>query len=313
MKTFLGSLFGIFRRIQPDLVISYTVKPVVYGSLAAYAARVPKRVSLITGVGYAFTSDTFKAKVTRLVQSVLYKVSLATNQALFFYNRDHLEDFTRLRLISRRSLVQIVNGSGVDIDLFSFVPPPLGSTSFLMIARLLRDKGIFEYVEAARSLRRKYSNVVFRLVGFLDPNPSGITAETVAAWSREGVVEYLGEATDVRPHLAACSVYVLPSYAEGTPRSVLEAMATGRPIVTTDAPGCRETVSTGVNGFLVPPRNPEALARAMERFILEPQLITRFGEASRRIAETKYDAREVASQILAALQLENGAPHIQGA
>jgi glycosyltransferase involved in cell wall biosynthesis len=198
----------------------------------------------------------------------------------------------------------MINGSGVDLGAFRPAALPQGDVSFLLIARLLKDKGIREYVEAARQVRAQYPRTSFHLVGRLDQgNPAGISARELHDWQTEGVVEYLGRLDDVRPAITATSVYVLPSYREGTPRTVLEAMAMGRPIVTTDAPGCRETVRHGVNGYLVPVRDADALAQAMARFVEEPGLIAAMGRESRRIAEEKYDVHKVNRVILQAMRL----------
>jgi glycosyltransferase involved in cell wall biosynthesis len=169
---------------------------------------------------------------------------------------------------------------------------------FLLISRLLGDKGIREYVAAAGEVLRRYRNVVFRLAGNVDTNPNSIQLDEVFQWHRAGVIEYMGQLDDVRTAIADCSVFVLPSYREGTPRAILEAMAMGRPIITTDAPGCRETVTDGDNGLLVPVKAVKELAIAMERFIVEPDLIPRMGARSRIIAVDKYDVHKVNSQML---------------
>jgi glycosyltransferase involved in cell wall biosynthesis len=299
----VASLVGIFRRIRPDTVLSYTVKPVVYASIASYLARVPQRASMITGVGYAFASSTLKARSIRRIQLALYKTGLRANHVIFFHNRDDRKAFTQLGLVPTHAQVAIVNGSGVDVDHYGFVPPPTGKPSFLLIARLLGDKGIREYVAAARWLRARKVDVSIQLLGPFDPNPAGIRRDELDAWVRDGLLTYLGETVDVRPFLAKASVFVLPSYHEGTPRSVLEAMATGRAIITTDVPGCRETVIDGENGFLVPVKNGERLGEAMLRFVVDPALVQSFGERSRRIAEDRYDARLVATAMIEALGL----------
>jgi glycosyltransferase involved in cell wall biosynthesis len=198
-----------------------------------------------------------------------------------------------------------VNGSGVDLDFFGVKPLPKAPSIFLLVARLLRDKGIAEYVDAARLLKGKYPTARFHLVGPLDPNPAAISRAQIDNWSREGVIDYFGSTTDVRPYIAGATVYVLPSYREGTPRSVLEAMSMGRPVVTTDVPGCRETVRHQYNGFLVPPRNSTALADAMKRFMNNPELAAAMGRNSRAIAEQKYDVRKVNAEILRHIGLSN--------
>lgn len=288
--------------IRPDVLLAYTVKPVIYASLAARTAGVPSRNAIITGLGYAFGASNLKQRLVGGLVHVLYRAALSGARTVFFQNPDDLDLFLKRGLVRRHKTV-LLNGSGVDLDHYKVSSPPSGPTTFLLIARLLNDKGIIEYVEAARRIKRERSDARFQLVGPFDPNPSGIDRAQVNAWEREGVVEYLGRSRDVRPHLANCHVYVLPSYREGTPRSVLEAMSTGRPIITTDAPGCRETVVEGSNGFLVPIRDPEALAGAMRRFLDDPALPARMGIASRRLAEAKYDVHKVNAVILDELGL----------
>jgi glycosyltransferase involved in cell wall biosynthesis len=196
----------------------------------------------------------------------------------------------------------VVNGSGVELQRFSPVPLP-GSSTFLLIARFLVDKGIREYVEAAQQVRRNNPRARFLLVGWHDDNPSSLGDEEVNGWVELGIIEYLGRLDDVRPAIAQADVYVLPSYREGTPRTVLEAMAMGRPIITTDVPGCRQTVVEGRNGFLVPPRDASALAQAMNRFIQDGGLAARMGHESRRLAEERFDAEIVARAVVDAAQL----------
>lgn len=302
----LGLLFALvvlFREIRPDIVLSYTIKPVIYGSLAGRLAGVPAIYSMITGLGYTFGGEAFSRRILRAVATRLFRLSLRGNRAVFFQNPDDRAVFHGLGLLRSPEQAVLINGSGVDLDLFPPVPLP-ESISFLMIARLLVEKGAREYAEAARLIRARHPEVRFRLVGPFDPNPSALREEEVRAWVREGLLEYLGPLDDVRPAIAQSSVYVLPSYyREGTPRTVLEAMAMGRPAVTTDAPGCRETVQDGVNGYLVPPRDGPSLARALERFIENPALIKRMGRQSRRIAAERYDVHKVNRVILQAMSL----------
>jgi glycosyltransferase involved in cell wall biosynthesis len=291
------------RSINPDTVFSYAIKPVIYGSLAAWMAGVSNIYSMITGLGYLFTGESPRQiAISRMVHP-LYRAALSKNKAVFFQNPDDLELFRRLRLTSEKQTQVVINGSGVNVSHFAYSPPPVEPLSFLLIARLIWDKGLREYVEAARNLKKRYPHVSFRLLGPYDTNPTAISRSEVVAWETEGI-EYLGETRDVRPYLAASSVFVLPSYREGTPRSVLEAMSMGRPVITTDAPGCRETVQDGVNGFLVPVKDATATEKAMEQFILRPHLIVEFGAQSRRIAEEKYDVRKVNRVILRIMGIE---------
>jgi len=293
----------LFARLKPDVAFVYAVKPVIYGAMAARLAGTGGVYAMITGLGYVFTGDSLPQRLLRNLTKPLYRLALKNCRKVFFQNHDDLEAFVKLELVDEKKAV-LVNGSGVNLQEFRYSAPLTSPFSFLLIARLIRDKGIVEYAEAARLLKKRHPAVRFRLLGPYDPNPAAISPSAIEAWVREGTIEYLGETSDVRPYLAQASVYVLPSYREGTPRSVLEAMAMGRPIITTDVPGCRETVRQGINGFMVPARDPAALAAAMERFILEPALVEKMGLESRKIAEEKYDVREVNRVMLEAMGLE---------
>lgn len=216
----------------------------------------------------------------------------------FFQNPDDLNLFKKLGILKPNIPATVVNGSGVDINNFNIIPFPTYSSgvikpSFLLIARLLKDKGLIEYIEAARIIKSRYPETEFHLVGYIDENPAAITQSQLDEWVESGVVNYWGRLNDVRPAIAASSVYVLPSYREGTSRSVLEAMAMGRPIITTDAPGCRETVVDSRNGFLVPIKTVNELANAMEQFIKNPELIKNMGKASRKLTEERFDVNKV--------------------
>jgi glycosyltransferase involved in cell wall biosynthesis len=292
----------LFRRLRPDAYLGYTAKPVIYGILAAWLVGVPRRVAMITGLGYGFQGDSRRAFL-RAVVANLYRAALRRATNVIFQNPDDLRTFQSLALLSPHSKVSVVNGSGVDLAKFKPHPLPEGPLVFLMIARLLGDKGVREYVSAARLLAQEHSGVRFLLVGPRDPGPDAIPAAELAQWVSEGIIDYLGEQRDVRPFLAACSVYVLPSYREGTPRSVLEAMATGRPVITTDAPGCRQTVMEGKNGMLVPVRDAQALADAMMALAADTAKREAMGAASRSFAESLYDVRKVNAQMLSIMGL----------
>jgi glycosyltransferase involved in cell wall biosynthesis len=306
----LRALVAIYREIQPDLVLSYTIKPVIYGSLAARIANVPHVCSMVTGLGYSFGTATWKQRALNPVVRRLFRAALARNAVVFFQNPDDLALFVDQRLATARQAV-LVNGSGVDLQHYATAPLP-NVPSFLLITRLLWEKGVGEYVEAARRLKARYPAASFRLLGPLDPNPAAISRAQLDAWCREGVIEYLGATSDVRPAIAAASVFVLPSaYREGTPRTLLEAMAMGRPVITTDAPGCRETVVRGENGFdngfLVPVKDSSALADAMESFLREPHRVPVMGARSREIAEEKYDVHLVNGVMVRAMGLDSAA------
>lgn len=296
--TFLAFV-RVLREIQPDIVLGYTIKPVIYGTLAARFAKVPKRYALITGLGYAFTGEALgKRKLVQGLARGLYKQALRRTNLVFFQNPDDEALFRRLRLVPRSVRTTVVNGSGIDTASFFVAPLPAGSPRFLLIARLLGDKGVREYVRAAAVIRAQYPDVQCSLVGGLDPNPDSVPQAELDEWITAGDIDYLGQLDDVRPAITDASVYVLPSYREGTPRTVLEAMAMGRAIITTDAPGCRETVVDGDNGFLVPVKSVDALVEAMTRFIEEPELAARMGKRSREIAVEKYDVHKVNAVML---------------
>jgi glycosyltransferase involved in cell wall biosynthesis len=263
---------------------------------------IPKHFSMITGLGHVFTGRNWKARTLVPLVRSMYRLALRSNDRLFFQNPDDRALFERLKLIRRPDQAVLINGSGIDLEAFrpARLPP---TVSFLLLARLYAEKGIHEYVEAARTLKARYPGTVFRVAGRIDNHPTAISERELQSWVKEGVIEHLGWLDDVRPAIAASSVYVLPSYREGTPFSVLEAMAMGRPIVTTDVPGCRETVQDGMNGYLVPARNVPALVAALERLIVQPGLIAAMGQESRRIAVEKYDVHKVNAVILEGMGL----------
>ena len=291
------ALYRLMQDVRPDIVLSYTAKPVIYGSLVARFAGVPAVFSMITGLGYGLAGDGVKAILIGALLRRLYRTGLKKSRAVFFQNPDDERLFRELGLLRRSTRSVLINGSGVDLEAFRPVPfPP--EISFLMIARLLSLKGVHDYAKAAQIVRARHPDVPFRLVGWIDDTPDAIREQDLRSWVDGGTLEFLGKLDDVRPALAAASVYVLPSHREGTPRTVLEAMAMGRPIVTTDSPGCRETVRHGRNGFLVAVGDAPALATALERFILSPWLIEEMGGESRRIAVEKYDVHRVNDIIL---------------
>jgi glycosyltransferase involved in cell wall biosynthesis len=307
----LVRLARLFRRLSPDAVIGYFIKPVIYGSLAAKLARVPRRFALIAGLGYVFTDsglpDSWKRKALRLAVSSLYRLALSLCDRVFFLNRDDRDAFLNAGRV-RDDKVVLLPSEGIDLDRFLPAPPVTSPIRFLLIARLLREKGLVEFADAARIVRARHPDAEFHLVGGADPNPGALSLDLVEGWVREGVLEWKGEIADVRPAIAMSSVYVLPSYREGKPISTQEAMAMARPIITTDVPGCRDTVEEGVNGFLVPVRDSRALAEAMIRFVEEPGLIPVMGKQSRRIAERDFNIVAINETIVAAIDLDHWAP-----
>lgn len=301
MLTFVR-LILLIRRICPDEMLCYTVKPVIWGSFASRLLRVKRQYSLITGVGYALAQGQGNLKY-RLVQGIvkkLYNFALRHNHKVFFQNQDDLKLFQNLGIISCNSPAIVVNGSGVNLNKFSPTPLP-EKTTFVFVGRLLFDKGIREFVQACRVLKRKYPEVSFKVAGGLDVNPESATEEEINSWNADGILEYLGEVKDIKMVLADSSAIVLPSYREGVPRSVLEAMAMGRAVITTDAPGCKETVIDGINGYLVAPRSSESLMFAMEKVIKQPSLLITMGSESLKLANEKFDVKKVNKAMLDAM------------
>lgn len=305
----LESFFNLFlhlRRIRPDVSLAYTIKPVIYGTFAAWLAKVPKRYALITGLGYIFIfsdkKDTLRFRFLRGVGQRLYQLALSKASIIFFQNKDDFNEFVEGRIVAKNKAF-LLGPTGVDLKYFCPTPPFEEPITFLMAGRLLREKGVIEFVHAARRVKRKYPDTRFVLLGGVDANPGSIKEEDVKAWLAEKIIEWPGHVSDVRPWIARASVFVLPSYREGVPRSVQEAMAMGRPVITTDVPGCREAVITGVNGFVVPPLNVGALVSAMENFINEPSLIEKMGRESRRLAEERFDVHKINKILLDAMEL----------
>lgn len=293
-------LVRLMRREKPKYFLGYTVKPVIYGLLAARIAGVEHRTALITGLGSAFNTESSQPPgVLQRIVTLLYRVALGGATRVVFQNPDDRNLFVRLGLVDANRTA-VVNGSGVPLDEFVQRPlPALDQCHFLFIGRLNRDKGVHEFIEAARSVKARYPHAVFHIVGWIDSNPSSISQEELDRWIAEGLIVYHGRLDSVQEQLAASHVFVLPSrQGEGTPRSILEAMAIGRAVITTDAPGCRETVVNGDNGFLVPVRSPASLTTAMTQFLEKPSLITGMGQRSREIAEEKYDVEKVNAQML---------------
>lgn len=301
--TLIFKLKKIIEEIKPDVVFSYTIKPVVYGSLGAKLAGVKHIYSMVTGLGHAFMGTTFKQKLVGLIAKTLYKVALLNNEKVIFQNQDDINEFDRLHLVNAKKC-ELVSGSGVDITKFKQAPLP-EQPVFLMICRLLREKGVVEYLEAARQIKKKHPEAICKLVGPFDKNPSSLKEDELQPYIKDGSIEYLGEMSDVREAIKDARVYVLPSYREGTPRTVLEAMAMGRAILTTHAPGCKETVKEGINGYMVPVKDIKALVDKMEWFIEHSLETKQMGQASLDYCEQKYDVNKVNQDMLNIMKINN--------
>lgn len=296
-------LVRLLDRLKPDVTLAYFVKPVIYGSIAARIAGVPRRFAMVEGLGFVFASavnaPTFKRRLLRHLVLWLYKLGMSCAHRVIFLNPDDRAELVSAGVVPE-SKTYLLGGIGVDLDMWPMSPPVFEPVTFLMVARLLREKGVEEYAEAARLVKLRYPRARFILLGGIDDNPGSITATEVRAWVDDGRLEWHGHVS-VQPWLRQTSVYVLPSYREGVPVSTQEALAMGRPVITTDVPGCRETVVEGLNGYLVPPRDPRALADKMCIFIQQPALIERMGRESRRLAEERFDVHKVNRRLMGVL------------
>lgn len=294
----LRELRRALKEIHPDVVLAYTIKPVIWGAIAARSCPETRFFALITGLGYAFAGGTLKRRLLSNLVIRLYRFALRRAEAVIFQNSDSRDLFVSKKIVPAGKC-QVVNGSGVNLADFQYQPLPGKPPRFLLVARLLGEKGIREYAGAAKIVNRKYPDAIFELVGPVDPSPDGIRLDEIQTWDENGIVKYLGQTDDVRPFISACHVFVLPTfYMEGIPRTILESLSVGRPILTTDAPGCRETIAPGVNGFLVPTKDVEALAERMIWFIENPDQWQAMGDASRKLAEQKFDVHKVNAEML---------------
>lgn len=290
----LFQLIRVMRSVRPHYVLGYTIKPVVWGSISAFFCKVPVCCSLITGLGYMFSEEdrSLKRKMLTNLAKTLYKIALKNNKHIFFQNPDDQRLFIESKILDRSALSTVLKGSGVNLSIFQPTNQPEEAV-FLMVSRLLADKGVREFLTASSIVKKEFPKAIFKLVGPFDENPESISELTLKSWVDGGSVEYLGVLDDVRGALAGASVFVLPSYREGTPRSTLEAMAMGRAIITTDAPGCRETVNNLVNGILVPVKSVEGLVEAMRTLILDPSLRVYMGHRSIERARKEFDVVKV--------------------
>lgn len=300
LKT-LKDLNKILKEEKPQKIFCYQAKTIIYTCLAARINKIKEVYSLIAGLGTIFRASTLKSRVVRQIMIAEYKIALKNSKHIIFQNNDDLLTFLNTKIVEADKC-SIINGSGVDTDRFSVLPLP-NTISFLMISRLIKDKGIFEYLEACRTIKNEFPNVRCLLVGPFDTNPSAIKPYELQPYIDSGIIEYFGEQDDVRPYIEQASVFVLPSYHEGTPKTVLECMACGRAIITTDAPGCRETVTDGLNGYLVETHSVNAVAEKMKNFIINPTFVSEMGYRGRKIAEEKYDVKKVNSDIIKIMNL----------
>lgn len=290
----LWALVKLFRRVRPCVVHLVTIKPVLYGGIAARIARVPGMVAAISGLGFVFLSNTIKMRLVRFVVSRLYRVALGhPNSRVIFQNENDRDLLKSLGAVKDEQVVMI-RGAGVDLNEYRVVPESEPPVTAMMVARLLRDKGVMEFVEAAKLLHAQGVPVRMRLVGGVDSgNPASATQDQVDAWQRAGDVEALGERNDIAALYADAHIAVLPSYREGLPKALIEAAACGRAVVTTDVPGCRDAIVPDKTGLLVPVRDARALADAIARLAGDAQLRRSMGQAGRAWAEREFNIEDV--------------------
>ncbi len=285
-------VYKIYKKFQPNIIHQVAQKPVLYGTIAARLAGMKSIVNALGGMGYIFTSSSRKAKILRKIITTLWAFLLNTpRQKLILQNPT---DFNNFKNILPETQLRLISGSGIDLHAFPYTPEPGMPIKVLMVSRLLWDKGIAEYVQAACSLKPHYPNVHFQIAGEIDPeNPNSLTSKDLEKTLANTAIECLGPRKDIANLYQKSHIAVLPSYREGLPKSLLEACSTGRPIVTTNVPGCRDVVKNDKNGFVVPVRNFSALAEAIEKLILDPNMRKRFGKQGRARAESEFSDHSI--------------------
>jgi len=295
--------------IKPDIVLSYFVKPVIYGTVAARLANIPIRIAMLEGLGYVHTASQngygFKKRILQIVQGVLFTISFKFATRIVFLNPDDPNDLSKMTLFSK-SKVEVVGGIGLELLDYPYSKPDMNNPiRFIFVARLLAEKGIYQLIEAIKLVQEKYPSTELVVLGDLDEdNPAGLTKKNLDDLIKQEIIIYPGQVANVNEWLSSSHVFVLPSYREGVPRSTQEAMAVGRPIITTDVPGCRETVVDGKNGFLVPAFDVEKLAEKMIFFIEYPDQIEPMGIAGHRMAEERFDVHKVNVKMLEIMGLK---------
>lgn len=299
----IASLYRLCKNIKPDLVHLVTIKPVLYGGIAARLTGVKAVVAAVSGLGTAFIAQSIAARVRKFVVSILYRAAFShKNIIVIFQNPDDRDTLLNLGVISK-SQVRIIRGSGVDTDQYIFAPEPVGKPVVVMAARLLKDKGVFEFIEASRILHTRGVDVAMRLIGSPDPgNITSVTEEELSTWCNEGVIESLGYREDIAVQYAAANIVCLPSYREGLPKGLVEAAACGRAVVTTDVPGCRDAIEPGITGLLVPVKDAKALADAIQSLIESPERRLQMGLAGRELARNFFAIEKIVQQHMSIYQ-----------
>lgn len=285
---YLKRLKMVMKEEKPDLVFSYTIKPVIYGSIAAKAAKVKNICAMVTGLGRVYTSNGLKTKLIRIITKHLYKKAFKSCNTVIFQNSDDLKTFVESKYLPSEK-GKLVNGSGVNMSRFKQTPLP-EKLSFLMVGRIIKEKGVFEYCEAAKLVKEKHPEVRFVLLGGFDNSIGAIKPEDIHSYINEGIVEFPGETKDPVSYYQQSTVFVLPSYyREGLPRTILEAMSCGRPVITTNWPGCKEPIQDGLNGFIVEIKNPSQLAEKMLAIINNQQLLEKMATNAFITCKTRFE------------------------
>jgi len=314
----LSDLYSIFqlinkiKEIQPDIVFSYSTKPIIYATLAAYKTNVPYIYGMIEGLGSPFTihkhGQSLKTKFIRFVQISLYRLAFPYLDKIIFLNRDDPKDLVhRYNLPHKNNAIEVLGPIGLNLQEYAYTKwDTEKNLSFIFIARLIAEKGIFEYLEAARIVKEKYPDITFKIIGGLDPeNPTGLKQEQLNQLIKTGIIEYAGFVKDVDQRIRESAVFVLPSYyREGVPRSTQEAMAIGRPVITTDVPGCNETVVEGVTDFLIPKGDVNALVKKMIYFIEYPEQVNKMGYQGFLYAKKNFNADHINHRLLQILKMD---------
>lgn len=298
---YLFKLSFFIKKIKPDKILAYTVKPIIYGSIANKISNGNNFYSMMTGSGYVFISKSFKAKILNFIVKNLYRIAFNYSKKIIFFNNDDLKDFVNKKIVSKEKCF-LVNGSGVNLEKFYPLPYPERVT-FFMLSRLLKSKGVIQYLKACEKIKMKYQDVRCILLGKIENMPDAIPENEIMHFVNNNTIELFGETDNVLDYYKQSSVYVLTSYREGIPRTVLEAMACARPIIVTDVPGCRETVIDNHNGFLVKLNDVDELVEKMEWFIKNRDDIEKFGKNSYNLCREKFDDKKVNEKMMKILEI----------
>lgn len=306
---YIVSLYKLIKKVKPNIFFPYTFKPVIYGTILAKICKVERITPMLTGLGYNFSDCGTRKNIVSKITKILLKFSLNVDKSvkIIFQNRDDYNKLLDARIISLKHKTYVVNGSGVDLLHYDYSEPEIHNISFLMIARLINAKGISEFYEAAKLIRCKFPNTTFKLIGSYDDNIDAISNDLYSKIQSGDIIEYIGQVDDVRPYIKNASIVVLPSYyGEGIPRCLLEGMAMGRPLITCNSVGCKETITSipsKKNGFLIPVKNISALVDTMEYYVKNTNDIILNGINGRAYAQQKFDVNLVNNEMLKIMQV----------